>query len=576
MKHIPKPLLFITAGLGLVVIILVVVVTNSYFTTQGAKNENANAVTDLVNANQNSNANTNATINTNRTNTNTVNTNADVNANTNGARMAAGADQITWLAEPAALSDLELMANGYGGDHYYTVGTTQDGASIIYAYRDEMGYTVARFRENSDGSYVLLANYSDGVFASDAANMLSADVAIDGETVYTDLDAPDSLTTDGVTLERHTYFGGMGPLMSDVTGDLKTAEITDSGTLYVRTVPVATDTDNGSIITKQYILELADHSIVTYSVTTAFLGDDNSVGATWKSGYSNFQDRTFQPGIVAGGCGPAGNQYAVDMTDEALVAVGTTQDGETLFTVLDGDNTLLKNAYANYELGRDPATSTVLAYEDFVDAMPILIWKDAADEYLLFADTEFAAAVECGKPVVYLYPTTTTAVSVQVGADVRISEPNYASGWNVTAQPNGQLMLADGSVYPNLFWEGKGQGVYPAITSGRVVARSQVGTALRSDLIKQGLNAQEIKDFLEFWMPHMPNTPYVRLSWLSTEQMNQLAPLHIQPRPDTMIRVFLDFAGQTTAYTDLQPQTLTAILRDGFTVIEWGGLLLGQ
>ena len=87
---------------------------------------------------------------------------------------------------------------------------------------------------------------------------------------------------------------------------------------------------------------------------------------------------------------------------------------------------------------------------------------------------------------------------------------------------------------------------------------------------------KHIKDFLEFWMPRMPTTSYVRLSWLNTEQMNQLAPLHITPRPDTMIRVFLDFSGQATADTTLTPQTLTSIPRDGFTVIEWGGLLLGQ
>ena len=118
--------------------------------------------------------------------------------------------------------------------------------------------------------------------------------------------------------------------------------------------------------------------------------------------------------------------------------------------------------------------------------------------------------------------------------------------------------------------------MYPEITVGRVVPTNQVSLAIKSDLIKQGLNVQEIKDFLEFWLPRMPKTPYVRLSWLNTEQMNQLAPLHITPRPDTMIRVFLDFTGQSTATTTLLPQTLTALPRDGFTVIEWGGLLLGQ
>ena len=109
-----------------------------------------------------------------------------------------------------------------------------------------------------------------------------------------------------------------------------------------------------------------------------------------------------------------------------------------------------------------------------------------------------------------------------------------------------------------------------------MVPKVQAELAIKSDLVKQGLTASEIKDFMEFWQPHLPNSRYVRLSWLNTEQMNQLAPLQITPKPDTLIRVFLDFAGQTTAKTNLTSQTLTSVPRDGFTVIEWGGLLLGQ
>ena len=57
--------------------------------------------------------------------------------------------------------------------------------------------------------------------------------------------------------------------------------------------------------------------------------------------------------------------------------------------------------------------------------------------------------------------------------------------------------------------------------------------------------------------------------------MNDLAPLSISPKPDTVKRVFLDFAGQNTPATDLAPQQLKGFMRTGFTVVEWGGLLLG-
>jgi hypothetical protein len=71
----------------------------------------------------------------------------------------------------------------------------------------------------------------------------------------------------------------------------------------------------------------------------------------------------------------------------------------------------------------------------------------------------------------------------------------------------------------------------------------------------------------------MPNTPYTRLTWFGTSDMNKLAPLHITPKPDTMIRVFLDFQGLKEPIA-IPAQTLSSIPRKGFTVIEWGGLLV--
>lgn len=95
--------------------------------------------------------------------------------------------------------------------------------------------------------------------------------------------------------------------------------------------------------------------------------------------------------------------------------------------------------------------------------------------------------------------------------------------------------------------------------------------AIRGQLASQGFNTQEIADFVDYWHDKLPAKPYIRLSWLTTEQMNNLAPLQISPRPDTLIRTFLDFSG-LDAPIDLAPQTFSAPERRGFTVTEWGGL----
>ena len=78
---------------------------------------------------------------------------------------------------------------------------------------------------------------------------------------------------------------------------------------------------------------------------------------------------------------------------------------------------------------------------------------------------------------------------------------------------------------------------------------------------------------MDFWTDKLPASPYVRLTWLGTQDMNQLAPLSVVPAPDTTIRIFLDFAGLDQPIK-LIPQKLTSVPRRGFTLVEWGGLLI--
>lgn len=76
---------------------------------------------------------------------------------------------------------------------------------------------------------------------------------------------------------------------------------------------------------------------------------------------------------------------------------------------------------------------------------------------------------------------------------------------------------------------------------------------------------------MSYWETKIPDAPYVRLTWFNTEQLNNLAPLKIVPQPDTLIRVFLDMAG-FQAKIDIPEQKLSKTSRQGFTVVEWGGL----
>ena len=47
-------------------------------------------------------------------------------------------------------------------------------------------------------------------------------------------------------------------------------------------------------------------------------------------------------------------------------------------------------------------------------------------------------------------------------------------------------------------------------------------------------------------------------------------PLEITPKPDSVIRVMMEWKGLNKK-VEVKEQTLTTPVREGFTVVEWGG-----
>ncbi len=522
--------------------------------------------------------NTNNQINQDANRATEVNTNLDIETPAEPVED----EGVTWLSEPQELDNLQLFKGSDGfSATYYAVATLSDGGKIIYAKQTYDGPTqpaVMRFRQEADGTYVLLTNYSnaDDFFLDEVLESIKKDTA-----TYAALNYPETLDVNGLDLKQGWPAFSYPALFTDLEditqGKISLFGTTAYGQIYVSVSDIQTVEDNGSIKGKIYLLKLADSSTVIYRDKKPFLADDGTLLGNLQASGEQFTNRSFTSGLIADGCGyPSGDQYATSISSGQLTLIGTTTARENLYALTDKDSGLFKNAYATYTIGRDPeGENPPISFAAFVAEQPVVIWQDSEGDYLIFTDSAFAALVECGKPVVYLYPTTPTTVTVKVGAAVSVSEPLYGTGWTVLAQPNGQLATTSGAVFPNLYWEGKGHGVYPKITQGRVVSSTNIEQELRSDLTAQGLNQTETQDFLDFWLPRMPNTPYIRLTWFNTPALNQLAPLTVSPKPDTVLRVFLDFTGQDNPSTTLTPQTLRTTQRSGFTLVEWGGLLVG-
>lgn len=176
------------------------------------------------------------------------------------------------------------------------------------------------------------------------------------------------------------------------------------------------------------------------------------------------------------------------------------------------------------------------------------------------------------KPVIYLYPTEKTDVSVSVeldGGRVTCAYPEYNGGWNVTAYPDGTIIdKSDNEEYYCLYWEGKGNADWD-MSKGFVVKREDTASFLRGKLKEMGLTPRESNEFIIYWLPLLSENE-CNLITFQTERYEKNAKLNISPAPDSMLRVFMVYS-PCDENTTIEPQTFEPFIRNGFTVVEWGG-----
>ncbi|HOK65608.1 MAG TPA: hypothetical protein PK054_02120 [Anaerohalosphaeraceae bacterium] len=176
------------------------------------------------------------------------------------------------------------------------------------------------------------------------------------------------------------------------------------------------------------------------------------------------------------------------------------------------------------------------------------------------------------KPNIYLYPPEAMQLEVQLafpaGGGVTVSIPEYAEGWNITAEPNG---LLDG-VFRYLFYESV-QPDYGQYESGWVVAQEDLEAFFRANLAQTGFIQKEIDDFVEYWIPRLTGAPFYAIYPQYKEQLDKMVQLRVFPPPDNVIRLIYAIRGLSGNQICLIPPQIPAFSREGFTVVEWGVVL---
>jgi len=184
--------------------------------------------------------------------------------------------------------------------------------------------------------------------------------------------------------------------------------------------------------------------------------------------------------------------------------------------------------------------------------------------------------MELRKPIIYLYPTATTSISVQLQKPENFTTtyPLYGDGWRVTAQPDGKLSDASGKQYYALYWEGKDTSPYD-FSTGFYVTKDTAAHVLEKQLTKIGLNSRERNEFMIYWLPVLRDIGQSVIHFRLTDELQSQNKLTISPAPDSLLRVAMDIKPVRRPVV-LPAQKLDSFERKGFAVVEWGGRVVGE
>lgn len=180
------------------------------------------------------------------------------------------------------------------------------------------------------------------------------------------------------------------------------------------------------------------------------------------------------------------------------------------------------------------------------------------------------------KPIIYIYPEEEIEVSVKLGKPEKVttSYPQYTyDGWKVLAKPTGELTdLKTGRNLYALYWEGQEKNILKQFKrdEGFIVEGKNTAEFLEEKLSILGLNEREAEEFIVYWLPKMESNKYNFIRFETEEEINETMPLEIEPKPDTVIRVMMDWK-KISLPLKVKEQELIPKERNGYTVVEWGG-----
>ncbi len=329
-----------------------------------------------------------------------------------------------------------------------------------------------------------------------------------------------------------------------------------------------------SVFDNLFFYTSADSRVIVYDIKVPFWdnvdGYNQVVPVAWDDGIENEYAYSKAESYRCGYMSPT-NIADLDEIG-SLEATGSVEAHGVVYDIYEPIEYSMEyyvDEYTQWLLRNDEGS-----FEEFIAMNPYFYYQDSLGRWIEFENNEIVPAAECGKPVIYLYPEEEMQIDVMIEPQggFTYTEPVYDDGWSVIAQTDGTLTnLKDGKEYTYLFWEGRG-GVYSAPKYYWVVEQAEVERFLIKTLGKYGLNNQEIFDFMEFWYPRMQEAPYYKIGFHGTQVMDAIAPMKLSVEPDSIFRILMDFTELNEPIAS-NPMKIETFDREGFTVVEWGGVI---
>lgn len=185
------------------------------------------------------------------------------------------------------------------------------------------------------------------------------------------------------------------------------------------------------------------------------------------------------------------------------------------------------------------------------------------------------------KPVVYAYSPLDLDLLIHLkpSGKLKFTYPQIteSNSWEMKLK-NNHFLDQKGNKYPYLFWDSEQKDIHISKSEnnlfGAILANENVVSYLDSILSKVGFNSQEKTDFITYWGPRLVQTEFCFIQFQTQQECSQFADYEIAPKPDNFNRFYILFSGFEYFPTNFSvtSQKLTPFNRDGFNLLEWGGV----